>query len=216
LSSETRPRRISLAKTLSVREEMRMLSQACDIATQQLSDDLLVRDVEKALEILSTTIESFGCIYLCGNGPGMTLAMDVGKKLSTTASNFERATRANILGLNVVLNTTAMGKLGVDEALSLELMANGREGDALWCFASDPGSQALLTLAETAKTKLKMPVIVFTIYPGTPIIRFGDIKIRIQRIDDTRDQEGYCVEWAHRLLADIMCNQIKRMARRMR
>jgi phosphoheptose isomerase len=211
----TKSTRRALSRLISVREEIRATGKACDTAARQIRDELVLREIERALEAMSLTVENCGSLWLAGNGPGFCLAVDVCHKLSTTTSKYERPTRASVLGLNVATSTTSYGKCGTDESLGAELMVQGRRGDALWCFASDPGSRALLGVATRASKELKIPVIVFTHYPGTPLVRFASTKVRIQQADE-RDPAGYCVEWAHSFLANIMCNQLKRIARRTR
>jgi len=199
----------------SVRDDIVNISDVCDIVTQQIKDELLVREVERSLEVLSETVESFGQIWLSGNGTGLCLAVEVAQKLSTPTSKMERSTRALVIGLNGAMVTTSYGKCGTDDALAAELLVNGRKGDALWCFARDSSSQSLLSLADAARNQLDIPVIGFTSYPGTPLSRFCNNKVCIHQSEE-KDQEGYCVEWAHALLANVMCRHLKRIARKVR
>lgn len=97
--------------------------------------------------------------------------------------------------------------------MAVDLDNRGRRGDALWCFASDPTSRSLLGAVTTAYRSLKIPVVLFTTYPGTPLVRYADAKIRIQSNDDY-DRSGFCVEWAHSFLANIIVNQLRRIARK--
>ena len=207
--------RQTISRSMSVREEIRSTTMSCDIAAEQLRDDLILTEVEQAMEAISLTVETFQTIWLCGNGPGFSLSIEMAHRLMTPSSRYERATRAMVLGLNAATSTTSYGKCGSDDALSAELRVQGRRGDILWCFAHDASSQALLGVAAIAQQELQIPVIVFTEYPGTPLVRFATSKIRIQPADE-RDQSGYCVQWAHAFLANIMCNQTKRIARRTR
>ena len=203
------------ARQISVREEICSTSRACDTVVKQLRDDIIVRAVEQAIEDVAETVEHYGTIWLCGNGAGFCMAAEVAQQLATPSSRYERETRAAVLGANGAMSTTSYGKCGVEEALAAELRVNGRSGDSLWCFASDAGSQALLGAAAFARQDLKIPVVVFAPYPGTPLIRFATSKIRIQSSDD-RDHTGFCAQSAHAFLARIMCNQIKRFARKVR
>lgn len=188
---------------------------SCDIAAKQLKDELILSEIEQAMEDISLTVQECQNIWLCGNGPGFSLAMEVAHRLVTPSSRYERPTRALVLGMNGATATTSYGKCGSDDALSAELLVQGRRGDVLWCFAHDATSQALLGAVASAHQELKIPVIVFTEYPGTPLVRFATSKIRIQPTDE-HDRSGYCVQWAHSFLANIMCNQLKRIARRTR
>ena len=133
--------------------------------------------------------------------------------MTTQFNRLERPTRASVLGLNGAVSSTSYGEYGTEEALGAELFVQGRSGDALWCFAPDPSSKALLTVVTRAYRELKIPVVVFTTYPGTPLIRYASAKVRFQ-IDDDRDRAQYCVEEAHRFMANIVCNQLKRISRK--
>lgn len=204
-----------ISRNVGVREEIIATANACETSISQFRDDLVLREIELALEIMSVTVEKFGRIWLCGNGAGFCLAAEICHRLTTSNSRYERPTRASVLGLNGATSTTDHGKCGIEDALSAELIVNGRDADVLWCFAADPCSQLTLGASSTAFQELKIPVIVFTSYPGTPITRFSNAKIRIQAADE-RDQAGYCVQWAHGFLANVMANQLKRLSRRSR
>lgn len=203
------------SRTIGIREEMRLTIASCNAAAQQLKDDHIINEVERAMEDIALTIKGCQNIWLCGNGSGFSLATDVAYQLATPASRFERPTRATVLGMNGSMTTTSYGKCGSDDALSAELRIQGRRGDVLWCFARDATSQALLGVATIARQELDIPVITFTEYPGTPLAKFATSKIRIQAVGE-KDHSGYCIQWAHSFLAGIMCNQLKRVARRTR
>ena len=199
----------------SIRDEIRATVISCETASRQLKDDVLLLDADRVLSELRPTVERFGHIWLCGNGPGFCLAVEMAYRLMTPVSRYEAQTRASVLSSNGAISSTSYGKAGTEESMAAELMALARRGDALWCFASDPTSRSLLGVATRAYRELKIPVAVFTSYPGTPIIRFSDAKLRIKEAEE-QDISGYCVQWAHHFLATIICNQLKRIARTVR
>lgn len=205
--------RSTMARALSVHDEIRQTNEACEIASQQIVDSITVQSVERALEALSNTIESYGTIWLCGSGHGFCLAVEIAQKLATPVTRYERPTRASVLGLNGAITSTSYGKCGAEDALANELMVCARKNDALWCLASDSSISSVLNAAALARDKLNIPVVTFTDRPGSPLIRFSNVKVRIQR-DDERDLSGYCVQWAHSFLANVMCSQLKRLARK--
>lgn len=205
--------RSTMARALSVHDEIRQTNEACEIAAQQIVDDVTVQSIERALEALSSTIESYGTIWLCGSGPGFCLAVEIAQKLATPVSRYERPTRAAVLGLNGAVTSTSYGKCGADEALANELQVCARKNDALWCLSGDSSITSVLNAASLARERLNIPVVTFTDKPGSPLIRFANVKVRIQR-DDERDISGYCVQWAHSFLANVMCSQLKRLARK--
>ncbi len=203
----------TLARNLSIREEMRSVIMSCEVASQQLKDDMILLESELALEALTSTVSRRGNIWLCGNGSGFCLAMETAAKLSAPASRFELPTRAAVLGLNGAISSTSPGRGGLDDALASELMVYGRRGDSLWCFASDSSSKTLLSAVSRAHKELDIPVVLFSEYPGTPLIRYACAKVRIQPTDD-RDRANYCVHWAHSFIANVICSQLKRASRK--
>ena len=202
-----------MSRNPSVREELRSILSACKHVDLQVKDDLILKETEKAIKALSDTVEKFGNIWLCGNGFGFSLAVDVAYKLTTQTSRLERTTRATVLGLNGAIASTDYGKYGPAESLASELAVQARSIDSLWCFAPDPSSKSLLTVVNKAYIDLGIPVVVFTSYPGTPLIRNTAAKIRFN-LDDDRDRANYCVENAHRFMAHLVCNQLKRVSRK--
>lgn len=218
VDDENKPKKLgrrSMSRMLTVRDEITHTTIACELAAKQLKDDLVIGEVERALEAISETVENFGNLWLAGDGPGFCVAVDVVYKLSTIVSNYECPTRACVLGLNGAISSTSYGKDGAHDALAAELEVHARAGDVFWCFASDSGSRSLLNAAKYARQKLDLPVVVFTNHPGTPLIKFATHKVRIHSAED-EDQANYCVNWAHSFLANIMCNQLKRAARKSR
>lgn len=214
-TAKKRRRRVAtplIAKSPSIQEELQSTVAACETATQQLRDDLLLREADIALKLLQPVVERNGHIWLCGNGPGYCLAAELAFRFSKPENRYEAKTRASVLGSNVAIASTSYGKAGLCDAMSAELDTLGRTCDALWCFASDPSSQLLLGAVTYAKKHLQVPVVVFTTYPGTPVVRFADAKIQIKEAED-KDLSGYCVQWAHHFLATVICNQLKRASK---
>jgi len=201
-----------LARNMSVREEMRAVTIACENIAQQLHDDSLLYEAELALEATGETVERRGNIWLCGNGPGFCLALETATRLAVPTSRFELSTRANVLGLNGALSSATTGRTS-DDYLGAELLVYGRRGVVLWCFASDCASNPLLYALMKANEVLKIPVVLFSEYPGTPLTRFSDAKIRIQTVEGD-DRSGYCIQWAHSFIANVLCNQLKRLSKK--
>ncbi|RMD95377.1 MAG: hypothetical protein D6813_00490, partial [Calditrichaeota bacterium] len=188
------------------------LTSTCNFVEQQLKDDLIIRQVEKSVDLLANVVNSFGTIWLCGSSSGLSTALYVNYKLSTTISRFERPTRSLVLGLNPILSSTADNKGNLVETLAEELFIQGRKNDILWCFCPDVESKLVLN-ALIAAYKIKIPTIVFTTYPGAPLIKFATLKILIQSFKES-DHAGYCTDQAHFFLASIICNHLKRISRR--
>lgn len=196
----------------SFKNDLTRLLSACDAVEHQTRDDAFLEDVESVFNILRNTVSEFGNIWLCGHGSGFCLAVEIAQKLALAADRYESPTRSAVLGLNGALSTTAYGQQSCDDAFGAELSVQARRGDALWCFAPDPSVSSVLMAAERAHNELKIPVVAFTTYPGTPLIRFSAAKVRLQ-LGDSNDAGGACIDRTHMLLAHLLCTQLKRAAR---
>lgn len=197
--------------SFSFKGDIARLLLACDGIAHQTRDDEFLKDVETAFNVLRGAVASFGNIWLCGHGSGFCMAVEVAQKLSGAANKHESPTRAAVLGLNGAILTTAFGQQ-CDGVFGEELRVQARRGDALWCFANDPSAASVLAAAECAYNELKIPVVSFTTYPGTPLLRFSAAKVRLQ-VGDSDDASGVCIDRTHTLLAHMLCTQLRRAAR---
>lgn len=179
---------------------------------RRIRDDLIVRELEKALHILIGVANQCGTVWLCGSNSGICSAIDVERRLTVRDDRKESPVRAKTLGLNIAAHAARLLEEEQSNALGSELYDSGRRKiDCLWCFAVDAGNELVLNAARVAHERLKIPVIAFTGHPGTPLIRFADAKIQIQAAgEDDHDQR---VQEAHTLLYQTLIQQVKQTKR---
>lgn len=196
----------------SIRESIADAFTVCDVVAQQLTDELLLRSVERAVDVLKGAVAARRRIWVGGDGSCHNLGANVVYRLSTPVGQDEHATRASMLGANSGTMTARRGREGPETALSYELGVEARCGDCLWIFTTNPSSDFLLNLAERAsRPDLKLPVVVFTPAPGTPLVRFATAKVCLQTPENGHVHN--CVELAYALLANIVCRDLRRFAK---
>lgn len=187
---------------------------SCGVAFQGLKNEVLSVELHHILDSLNKTISTYGCIWLTGSGMGFCLAAEVCQRLSTASGNQERPTRASVLGMNPTLTSSfKVARKKSDASLSGELELHARTNDVLWCFAPDEPGDAIIDVARTAKQKTKIPVIVFSGFPGSSLCHFSDMKIRVQHIEED-PSSLYCVQWMHSFLASVVCDLTKKNMKR--
>ena len=199
---------------ITLRNELSELGKSCNPASRQLSDYDMLVEMEKIVETLSLTVETLGRIWTCGSGEGLCSAMSATQQLLVPTSTKEAATRATLLGVNPSVTSVEYCRDGLDAAVAKELEVNGRQGDALWCFTTDASLKSMVNVASVAHEVIKIPVVLFTTYPGTPIIKFGTHKLCVKRGE--QDAGAYCVSWVHSLAAHLICRQLRRVAKKTR
>lgn len=185
-----------------VLEALRLARTACVTVFDQLVDDLFAKSLNDAQDLLLETAKQRRTIWLAGSDTGAALAVDVERQLTQSDSGY---TRARVLGSAPSSRTTRRVKR--HSPAELELTNNGDTGDCLWCFASDPNADEIIDVARAAKN-MRLPVLVSTTFPGTPVIRFSSVTIKLVAAVGA-DMSASCVAAAHSTVATMLCSHIR-------
>lgn len=134
-----------------------------------------LRNIERAGSLLTTTFESRGRVYSCGNGGSLCDAMHFAEELTGRY-------RKNRMGLAAVAIsdpshlTCAANDFGYEHVFSRYIEAHGRAGDCLVALSTSGTSANVLKAAEMART-LGVKTIALTGRPGSPLEQMADVCI---------------------------------------
>lgn len=178
---------------MSLRLELTQVFDACELARKQLFDDVTLLSVDRAAAVLTSVAESYGTIWLYGNNFGKLLAEYTAALLMHSASEHH------------VARTLVLGGRHVppDE----ELAALAKTGDAIWCFIGEADADEACSVLSKA-SEFGLQRVLFTTYPGVPIITYCDYKVRLPAIPD--DPLGVCTGMTYMPVIKIVCGAIRR------
>ena len=141
-----------------------------------LADESNFQAIEKAGNILLTSIRNDGKILSCGNGGSMCDAMHFAEELSGRYRNDRKALPA--LSISDPTHLTCVGNdYGFEFVFSRMVEALGRQGDVLFAISTSGNSANVLRAIEAAK-KQGMKVIGLTGKDGGQMASLCDVEIR--------------------------------------
>ena len=148
----------------------------------------LVEDIEKASQILISSIKQGNKILSCGNGGSASQAQHFSAEL---IGRFE-AERFALPSISLTVDTsnlTALGNdYGFENVFKRQVEALGNPGDVLLCLTSSGNSQNLLEAISMARLK-KMKIINLLGKDGGKMKNMGDLEIIINSQNTARIQE---------------------------
>lgn len=141
-----------------------------------LADEANFQSIEKAGNILLSSIMRGGKILSCGNGGSMCDAMHFAEELSGRYRNDRKALPA--LSISDPTHLTCVGNdYGFEYVFSRMVEALGREGDVLFAISTSGNSANVLKAIEAAKRQ-GMKVIGLTGKDGGKMASLCDVEIR--------------------------------------
>lgn len=209
--SEKTLKRISDPDVL-LSDELRVVAPLFEEFSRHLRDDMLLSYAQAVLTTLLRAVEARRTIWLCGDGVGHCLAMQVDYLFNVEISKYENVVQSFVLGTNAAYSTFLNGRGEGSRVYAEELHAKAKSGDVLWCFAQDAGAVTVVNAANKAR-ELHMPVAAFTTYPGTPLVNLSDSAVRIQLSDDLAGG-AISLQGIYSVVATVVCGQLKRAMRR--
>lgn len=160
-----------------------------------------IETVEKAVELVVSTLASGHKFLTCGNGGSAAEAMH----MSEEAVGRFRDNRISLPAVALVADGTALtcigNDYGFDEIFSRQVEGLGTEGDLLVAFSTSGNARNLSRAVEEARVK-KMNVLLILGRDGGKLAGKGDIEIIIAGTESARIQE------AHQLLMHILLDGV--------
>lgn len=160
-----------------------------------------IEKVEKAVELVVSTLASGHKFLTCGNGGSAAEAMH----MSEEAVGRFRDNRVSLPAVALVADGTALtcigNDYGFDEIFSRQVEGLGCEGDLLVAFSTSGNAKNLSRAVEEARVK-KMNILLILGRDGGKLRGKGDVEIIIEGKDSGRIQE------AHQLLMHILLDGV--------
>ncbi|AFM05340.1 phosphoheptose isomerase [Bernardetia litoralis DSM 6794] len=174
------------------------------IATKEriMTNEPLLKSIEKAAQAWKTTFEKGGKVLFCGNGGSAADAQHISAELSGRFYKDRKPLFAEALHVNSSYLTAVGNDYGYDIVFERMVQAMGREGDVLVAISTSGNSPNIVKAVEAAN-KIGMITIGMTGSKGGKLKEICDIILNVPSDDTPRIQES------HILVGHILCEWVE-------
>jgi len=163
-----------------------------------LSDNSLINQIDKIVNILTESLKSEKRVYLAGNGGSAADAQHLAAEFTGRFYMDRRAFPVEALHCNTSYMTAVANDYSYDVIYSRLVEGTLNKGDVLWLFSTSGNSTNIINAAKSALEK-DVKVISFTGLGGGALKPLSDIIIEIPSQITPRIQE------CHMLIGHIIC-----------
>jgi len=164
--------------------------------------DSLAADIEKACEVIVSTLKEGKKVLIAGNGGSAADASHFATELVVRFAKERRALPAICLTSDSGILTAAGNDYGFDEIFARQVAAFGVAGDVLICLTTSGKSNNVTRALEEAKAR-QMKTIAFLGRDGGSTVGIADLDLLVKSDSTARVQE------AHQLLLHVLCEIIE-------
>jgi D-sedoheptulose 7-phosphate isomerase len=170
-------------------------------ATATRAAEQIGGDIERALEMVRTTVRGGGTLFFCGNGGSAADAQHMATEYVVRYMRDRRAYPAIALTTDTSLLTAAGNDLGFEQIFARQVHALARPGDLLIIHSTSGNSPNVLEAARAAREK-GVPVLAFSARDGGPLRALADHSVIVPTDRTDRAQELHlCIE---HLICDLV------------
>ena len=180
-----------------------LITRSIQVKQQILEDELLLANIEKAVDVVSAAFNSGNKVLFCGNGGSAADAQHLAAEFSGRFYKDRPALSAEALHCNTSYLTAVANDYGFDVIYSRILEGIGMQGDVLFGFSTSGNSTNIVRAFEVARTK-GIITIGFTGASGGTLKAWSDILINVPSVDTPRIQES------HILVGHIICQLVEK------
>lgn len=163
-------------------------------ATAERVADELGPDMERALEIVQSTVRTRGTLFFCGNGGSAADAQHLATEYVVRYTRNRAAYPAIALTTDTSLLTAAGNDLGFEHVFARQIEALARPGDLLIIHSTSGNSPNVLRAAEAARAR-NVRVLAFSARDGGALRDLADHNVVVPTSRTDRAQELHlCIE----------------------
>jgi D-sedoheptulose 7-phosphate isomerase len=168
-----------------------------------LSDENMIGDIERAVQVIAECLRADGAVLLFGNGGSAADAQHFAAELVGRFALERKGLRAIALTTDSSVMTSLTNDYGYEELFARQIEALGRKGDVAVAISTSGNSPNILRAIETSRNK-GMTVIGLTGEGGGKMRDRCDLTLRVPSRDTPRIQEG------HALIYHILCGLVEK------
>jgi D-sedoheptulose 7-phosphate isomerase len=177
------------------RDPERLKAGLLDLAaTAARTADLLGPEIERALDMVRSTVRNGGTLYFCGNGGSAADAQHLATEYVVRYMRKRRAYPAVALTTDSSLLTAAANDLGFEEIFARQVEALTKPGDLLVIHSTSGNSPNVVRAAQAARER-DVRVLAFSARGGGELAGIADHCVIVPTDRTDRAQELHlCIE----------------------
>jgi len=179
-----------------------LISKSIEVKQQLLADEIILGQVQKAVDVITTAFKNGNKVLFCGNGGSAADAQHLAAEFSGRFYKDRPALPAEALHCNTSYLTAVANDYSYDVIYARLIEGIGMTGDVLVGFSTSGNSGNVVKAFETAKNK-GMVTIGFTGATGGVMKEQSDVLLNVPSYDTPRIQES------HILLGHIICQLVE-------
>jgi len=165
-------------------------------ATAQRTANELGPAIERALQMVKSTVQGGGTLFFCGNGGSAADAQHMATEYVVRYMRNRRAYPAIALTTDTSLLTATGNDFGFDHIFSRQIEALAKVGDLLIIHSTSGNSPNVLLAARAAKDK-GIPVLALSSRDGGALLAIADHSVVVPTDRTDRAQEIHlCIQHA--------------------
>ena len=180
-----------------------IINDSIKIKNKILTDDILLDNIDKIVDIIVKCYNNNGKVLFCGNGGSAADAQHLASELSGKFYKDRKPLYAEALHVNSSYLTSVANDYGFQNVYSRLIEAMGNKNDILIGISTSGDSKNIINAFEAANKK-EMITIGFTGEFGGNINDFCDYIINIPSTDTPRIQEN------HIMVGHIICELVEK------
>jgi D-sedoheptulose 7-phosphate isomerase len=159
-------------------------------------------EMDRALEMVKSTVSAGGTLFFCGNGGSAADAQHMATEYVVRYMRTRRAYPAIALTTDTSLLTAAGNDIGFENVFARQIEALAKQGDLLIIHSTSGNSPNVLRAAEAARTK-RVKVLAFSARDGGALRALADHNVVIPTQRTDRAQE------LHLCIEHIICDAVE-------
>ena len=179
-------------------EALRELAATAERVASELGPTM-----DRALELVQSTVTKGGTLFFCGNGGSAADAQHMATEYVVRYMRNRRAYPAIALTTDTSLLTAAGNDIGFENVFARQVEALAKEGDLLIIHSTSGNSPNVLRAAEAARAK-RVKVLAFSARDGGALKALADHNVIIPTSPTDRAQE------LHLCIEHVICDAVER------
>ena len=178
------------------------IQQSIDAKKQILSDENILKNIDRAAKMIEKSLRNGGKIHFCGNGGSAADAQHLAAELSGRFYFDRPPLNAEALHCNTSYLTAVGNDYGYEHIFARLLRGTGKKGDVLVGISTSGNSKNIIEAYKVCQ-ELGIDIISMTGATGGKMKDYGGILLNVPSSDTPRIQE------CHIMIGHIICELVE-------
>ena len=178
------------------------IQQSIDTKKQILSDEIILKNIDRAAKTIEQSLRNGGKVHFCGNGGSAADAQHLAAELSGRFYFDRPPLNAEALHCNTSYLTAVGNDYGYEHIFSRLLRGSGKKGDVLVGISTSGNSRNIIEVYKVCQ-EMGIDIISMTGASGGKMKDYGGLLLNVPSTDTPRIQE------CHIMIGHIICELVE-------